>query len=74
MTEKQRVFCRDNITTGLTEWFFPAREGTFGPFGSKEIAETELDAFVKNCIKNHNDGGRRFGNKSANSSPEPLRK
>jgi hypothetical protein len=55
----------------MTEWFFSAREGSFGPFASKEIATRELQAFISHCIKNGDDGGRS-GKKTTKLSLEPM--
>ena len=61
MSQSERIFSRIDAATGSTEWFFPARGGTFGPFNSKENAEIALEAFIKKCIQNNDDGGRKFG-------------
>ncbi|MGR8930965.1 MAG: DUF6316 family protein [Gammaproteobacteria bacterium] len=58
MFQVERVFSSRNPQTGQIEWFFMAREGNFGPFRDKATAQKELDAFVKNCIKTGEDGGR----------------
>lgn len=60
MTQTERVYSC-TVETGLTKWFFPAREGIFGPFSSKETALDALDVFVKTCIKKQEDGGRISG-------------
>lgn len=45
MFEIERVYGQYNDVTGLTEWFFPAREGVFGPFANKETALRALEEF-----------------------------
>lgn len=58
MFRAARIYIQRNPETGRTEWFFTAREGKFGPFGSKEIAKNELEAFIKKSIENCDNGGR----------------
>jgi hypothetical protein len=70
--QAERIYSQSNPRTGLTEWFFSAREGNFGPFGSKEIATRELQAFIGSCIKNGDDGGRTSGKKTNKLSLEPM--
>ena len=72
MFQADRVFSCRNPKTGLIEWFFSAREGNFGPFRDRVTASRELDAFIKNCIKNKEDGGRKAENKSAKLSLVPM--
>jgi len=62
----ERIYNQLNPKTGRTEWFFSAREGNFGPFSSKEIANKELTVFRNHCIATGNDGGR---SKSADKTP-----
>lgn len=64
MFEIERVYGQHNGGTGLIEWFFPAREGVFGPFTSKVTASRALEEFKKDCIANGIDGGRTFSNGS----------
>ncbi|MGZ5045406.1 MAG: hypothetical protein ACXV8P_11510 [Methylobacter sp.] len=64
MFEIDRIYGQHNDRTGLTEWFFTAREGDFGPFASKTIASQTLEDFKKACIVNGLDGGRRLNNGS----------
>lgn len=61
MFEIKRVYGQRNNGTGLTEWFFTAREGIFGPFTSEAKASQELEEFKKFCIANGVDGGRKLG-------------
>lgn len=61
MFEAERVYNQRNPTTGITEWFFLAREGYFGPYVSKEAAQNQLAAFISYCVKNGDDGGRKTG-------------
>ncbi|CAG0967877.1 hypothetical protein GPROT1_01326 [Gammaproteobacteria bacterium] len=44
--ENERLFIQNNAKTGLDEWFFLAREGTFGPYPCMQSAIESLDAFV----------------------------
>lgn len=62
MFEIERVYGQHNNRTGLTEWFFSAREGIYGPFSSKEDAFEELGNFKKFNLENSNDGGRNLNN------------
>jgi hypothetical protein len=68
----ERIYSQSNPKTGITEWFFSAREGNFGPFGNKETATRELQSFISFCIKNGDDGGRSSGKKSSKLSLEPM--
>jgi hypothetical protein len=54
----ERIYCQCNFKTGSNEWFFVAREGVFGPYGSKVIAQKALSEMIKHCIDNADDGGR----------------
>ncbi|MGJ0483677.1 MAG: DUF6316 family protein [Methylomicrobium sp.] len=72
MFRAERIYSQNNPKTGITEWFFSAREGNYGPFSSREIATRELKAFIGNCIKNDDDGGRKTGKKSSKLSLEPM--
>jgi len=65
-----RIFIQRNLETGKTEWFFTAREGNYGPFGSKEIAKQALNAFIQRCIENGDDGERRLGKRLSKLSRE----
>ncbi len=69
MVDTERVYRQRNNETGLTEWFFPAREGTFGPFPSQETAIQALEEFKKYCIANGKNGGRSLNNSSKTSTP-----
>lgn len=62
MFEVDRVYGQRNNRTGLTEWFFTAREGVFGPFASKGKASQAVEKFKKDCVANGNDGGRNLSN------------
>ncbi len=72
MFEADRIYSHRNPKTGLIEWFFSAREGTFGPFQDKTIAQKELDAFIQHCIKAGDDGGRKKGKKNEGLSLVPM--
>jgi len=67
----ERIYSQSNPVTGVKEWYFSAREGNFGPFCSKENATKELQAFISNCIKNGDDGGRS-GHKTKKLGLEPM--
>lgn len=71
MFEAERIFSSRNPQTGALEWFFMAREGNFGPYRDKITASKELDAFIKNCVKNGDDGGRK-GKNNAKLSLLPM--
>lgn len=71
MFRSARIYIQRNLKTGMTEWFFKAREGSFGPFTSKYLAQQELNAFINRCIENGDDGGRQFDLKNPESSSEP---
>jgi len=58
MFEVDRIYGQCNNKTGLTEWFFSAREGGYGPFKDKIMASKALDDFVKYNISNGISGGR----------------
>lgn len=58
MFKVERIYCQCNFKTGSNEWFFVAREGVFGPYGSKVIAQKALTEMIKHCIDNGDDGGR----------------
>ncbi|MGY6276216.1 hypothetical protein [Methylomonas sp. MgM2] len=58
MFKVERIYCQSNFKTGSNEWFFVAREGEFGPYASKAIAQKALTGMIKHCIDNADDGGR----------------
>lgn len=58
MFEIDRTFCQRNVRTGLMDWFFNAREGIFGPYESKQMAQKELKVFVDRRKASGDDGGR----------------
>lgn len=73
MFQADRVFSQRNAQTGQIEWFFMAREGNFGPFRERNIALKEMEVFIKNCVKNNDDGGRKSGgNKTSKLSLLPM--
>ncbi len=61
MFEAHRIFVRTNTNTGLTEWFFNAREGIFGPYPSEESVVVALNDFVAQRIKDGENAGRSNG-------------
>jgi hypothetical protein len=65
-----RIFSQISNETGLSEWFFMAREGVFGPYQSKEVMLKALNDFVEHKIKTTDDGGRSAGKHKL--SLEPL--
>ena len=67
MFQAERVFSHRNAATGKVEWFFSAREGTFGPYASKEASGKILDEFVARRVASQDDGGRT--DKTAAASP-----
>lgn len=71
MFQAERVFAQRNTRTGLIEWFFNAREGVFGPYTTKDIANQFLKEFVERCKASGDDGGRRLV--SASKSRPPVR-
>lgn len=69
----KRLYSNRNPKTGLVEWFFSAREGEYGPFPDKANATKELEVFIKSCIRNSEDGGRKFGRNPIKLSIDPMR-
>lgn len=59
--QADRTFSSHNAKTGLIEWFFSAREGTFGPYISKEQAKKMLAEFMARKKAARDDGGRSLG-------------
>jgi hypothetical protein len=41
-TDDERFFCRSGVGRGRSGWYFRAREGIFGPYGSLVDAHQEL--------------------------------
>ncbi len=72
MFKAERVFSHRNPETGLIQWFFHAREGNIGPFSSKKQATEELKFFIKTCIENGDDGGRKSDKKNTKLSLVPM--
>ena len=58
MFEIDRIFSYFNRDSGLTDWFFNAREGIYGPYSSKEEASKFLKKFSKKRMVECDDGGR----------------
>ena len=58
MFKTDRIFSCFNLDSGLTDWFFNAREGICGPYSSKEEASKFLKEFTKKNIELCDDGGR----------------
>jgi hypothetical protein len=61
MFEIDRTFSQYSPETGLTEWYFNARDGVFGPYRTRKIAEVELKKFIEKQKKLKDDGGRKSG-------------
>jgi hypothetical protein len=57
--ETQRIFSQPNPATGVTEWYFLAREGTMGPYESREYAKQMLIKFKAYCQNASSKGGGR---------------
>ena len=60
-----RVFSLKNHKTGMTDWYFQAREGNVGPYQSKQQAEAMLKEFIQTCIRLGHTGGRGGENQQA---------
>jgi hypothetical protein len=58
MFSADRIFSNRNASTGRLEWYFSAREGDLGPYGSRDVAEEMSTAFVARCLAAGDDGGR----------------
>lgn len=58
MFRLDRTFSQRSEKTGLMEWFFNAREGTYGPYPSKELAAKGLKEFIDYHKQRGSDGGR----------------
>jgi hypothetical protein len=58
MFESDRIFSSRNPNTGVMEWFFNARDGIYGPYGSKEQTTKALKEFIQHCLNSADDGGR----------------
>jgi hypothetical protein len=58
MFKPDRLFSQRNLATGGIDWYFHAREGTFGPYDSKAAAKKILDEFVALRVATNDDGGR----------------
>lgn len=70
MFELDRTFSQYNAKTGLTEWYFNAREGVCGPYPTKQKAAEELKAFIELRMLLKDDGGRSSG--GAKLTLEPM--
>lgn len=64
MFRLDRSFSQRNEKTGLMEWFFNAREGIYGPYPSKELADKGLKKFIDYHSQTGNDGGRSLNAKN----------
>lgn len=53
-----RTFSQRNEKTGRMEWFFNAREGTYGPYYTEKDASTALKRYIQYQKSIKNDGGR----------------
>jgi hypothetical protein len=61
MFELDRTFSQHSATTGLTEWYFSAREGVYGPYKTRKIALEALNTFIGRRKLDKDDGGRDSG-------------
>lgn len=61
MFELDRTFSQYSAKTGLTEWYFNAREGIYGPYRTKQKAAEGLEKFIKSRKLARDDGGRDSG-------------
>ena len=79
MFNTNRIFSCANLNSGLTDWFFNAREGVYGPYSSEEEASKFLKEFIKKNIVLCDDGGRinpeqkRFSIIPKGNSPDAIR-
>lgn len=58
MLTSNRIISYTDLSSGNISWYFLAREGTFGPFDSKQYTVAVLEQFVKGCVESGNAGGR----------------
>jgi hypothetical protein len=72
MFELDRTYSQRNMRTGLMEWYFNAREGIFGPYDTKKMAEEELRIFVERRKLSGDDGGRSEAKKNDKLSLAPI--
>ncbi len=72
MFELDRTFTQRNMKTGLMEWYFNAREGIFGPYHNKKMAEEELNVFCERRKLAEDQGGRSKAKKKDTLSLVPM--
>ena len=72
MFKPSRVFSQYSPTTGLTAWFFSAREGLFGPFQDQATAARALESFIQYCMRNQYDGGRQDATNAGQFTQMPM--
>jgi hypothetical protein len=58
MFKGNRVIAQGVGGRGKLEWYFQAREGLIGPYGSEEKAAEALKRFVEHRVRLGLDGGR----------------
>lgn len=58
MFEIDRTFSQRCADTGLMKWYFNAREGIFGPYDTKQMAQEGLSIFIERRRLAEDDGGR----------------
>jgi hypothetical protein len=58
MFKSDRIFFEGHPTTGSPNWFFASREGTMGPYDSRQIAEQALADQIAKCQEQGVTGGR----------------
>jgi hypothetical protein len=61
MSNVDRIYFKEKISSGLQEWFFVSREGLKGPYASFEDAIWNMQEFIKAKILAGDSGGRSFG-------------
>jgi len=54
------------------EWFFNAREGIFGPYNTKKMAEEELHIFTERRKLAEDEGGRNKAKKKDKLTLAPM--
>ncbi len=72
MFDLDRTFSQRNMKTGEMGWYFNAREGIFGPYDTKKMAQEELRIFVERRKLAGDDGGRSDAKKKDKLSLAPI--
>lgn len=58
MFNVDRIYSQNSPKSGMTQWYFQAREGNIGPYRSRQQAETMLKKFIQSCLETGQTGGR----------------